>query len=253
MVHDAKDAGMDIVHIDLMYGLPGQTPMQWQEDVERAVELGVQHISAYPLIVFQHQLLSRSILAGTVPEQPSSALIYEMQQYASSVFERAGFERYSLTEFATPGHRCRYVTSNWNGSDYLGFGPGAYSRKGNELWENSVLHSEYEEALRNLRRPIGRDINMSPRQALERDLSLGLCLISVDTSNLEKRTSLRVSEEFGNLIDELQQQRLVRFENGTLSLTTYGIRHATHVMKLFTSQSTSITRRDQWQSRQVAS
>ena len=83
-VSEALEAGIPTVHIDLMYGLPDQTPESWRSDLEQAVALGVHHISAYQLIVFDHELLSRE-MARNDSHLPPPEIIDEMRRMATSV------------------------------------------------------------------------------------------------------------------------------------------------------------------------
>lgn len=237
MVHDAREAGFENIHIDLMYGLPGQGFEDWKDSVNRCIDLGLDHVSTYPLIVFDRQLLSRLILKGSISQQPVVDEIDRMRVYASEAFASAGFERYSLTEFARPGKRCRYVTATWDGSDYLGFGPGAYSRAGRVLWEDSVFHSEYESLLTAATRPVGKGITMSPAECVRRDIAMGLCMLEVNVPLIERRSGASVWETCGSAVERLCADGLLSTSPDRLSLTEGGIRYATHVMKCFTTNS----------------
>jgi len=235
MVEDARAGGIENLHIDLMYGLPGQTFEEWVDSVDRTIGLDVEHVSLYPLIVFENQLLSRMIVTDLMPRQPLYDAVERMRVYAAEAFLAAGFERYSLIEFARPGRRCRYVTATWDGSDYLGFGPGSYSRCGPAVWEDTVLHGRYESMINESKRPVGKSIRMSPPEVVQRDIAMGLCMLSVDIQAIERRAGVSVREVCGDVIDELREQDLVRVEAGRLALTEDGVRYATHVMKCFTT------------------
>jgi oxygen-independent coproporphyrinogen III oxidase len=233
MIADAKKAGFKNVHVDLMYGLPSQTFADWKQAVDWVIDLGVQHVSTYRLIVFRDELLARTLHQGILPKPADVEEIEKMRLYALQAFTSAGFLRYSLTEYARPGYQCKYVTSNWNGSDYLGFGPAAYSRNGPHLWENSVLHSEYEDFVTSFRKPIKKGVTMTPRVQLERDIAMGLCLLSVSIPELEDSTGVNIRENFGTQIRELSSTGLLVETQDQLKLTEDGIRYATHVMKCF--------------------
>jgi oxygen-independent coproporphyrinogen-3 oxidase len=234
MVEDVHQAGLDNVHVDLMYALPGQTLDEWSATLDGAVGLGVSHISAYHLIVFQHELLDRKIVGNVANSIPETSVINEMRQVLAERLEKAGFVRYSLTEFGKPGCQCEYVKSNWNGSDYLGFGPGAYSRNGRWLWENDVLHVRYEEKVASNQLPIGRCHLMGDRTALIRDATMGLCLLELNLDAIQERHSASYSNSFWELIDELVDSGFLFREAEIVKLTSSGIRHATHVMKRIT-------------------
>lgn len=235
MVRAAQDGGMENVHIDLMYALPGLTFAKWRESVDCALRLGVPHISIYQLIIFPDELLARMIHHGEAARPAEREEIHSMRLYADAAFRAAGYTRYSLSEYCKPGFECRYVQATWDGSDYLGMGPGAYSRNGHTLWEDDVIHARYEAKARAGIHPVGKSIVMTPRESMARDLALGLCLLTVDLDEIGLRAGADVVEEFGDTIEELAARNLVARDGNMLLLTETGIRYATHVMKAFVS------------------
>ncbi|MGA4844305.1 radical SAM family heme chaperone HemW [Streptomyces sp. G45] len=233
MAEAVHAAGIENLHVDIMYGLPGQTMDMWRETVQRCLDLGVKHLSAYQMILFPDEVLSRMIRAGEVPPQPHPDVITEMRAYAVETFGRAGLPRYSLTEFAEPGFECRYVITTWDGSDYLGLGPGAYSRNGRQLWENHTVHAAYHRDADNGRRPVGRAVEMTPRQTLERDLAMGLCMLHVQPEELAHRAGIGL-DSVDSVLRDLTELGLIRAEGSQLRLTEPGVRYATEVMKRLT-------------------
>lgn len=235
MVRAAQDGGIENVHIDLMYALPGQTLAQWQESVDRAVALGVTHLSIYQLIVFPNELLARMMRSGAADDQPPSESVNAMRLYAHEQFLAAGYHRYSLSEYCKPGYECRYVRTTWDGSDYLGMGPGAYSRNGSSLWEDDVVHAAYDEKIENDLHPVGKAICMTPREQVARDIALGLCLLEVDLADISRRAGVSAGAEFSETLSTLAARDLIHRHGDLVRLTETGIRYATHVMKAFVS------------------
>lgn len=235
MMEDVRKAGIENLHVDLMYGLPGQAFADWKEAIDRIIGMGVDHVSTYPLIVFESQLLNRTIQKGLLPPQRDAQEYEDMRLYAVNALTSAGFERYSAIEYARPERRCRYVTATWDGSDYLGMGPGAYSRNGLSLWENTVLHTEYEDMLSASKRPVGKAAMMTPRQCLERDIAMGLCMLSVNLDELESRSGIALCDDIEEAIEKLVNDGLLERARDELRLTEDGVRYATYVMKCFTT------------------
>jgi len=234
MIEEIRAAGIENVHIDLMLGLPAQTIKDWEESIDRAIALRVEHISTYKLITFKSQLLDRTFRGGGLPDPPPPDQIEEMYRYSANALTGAGYERYSLTEYCKPGRRSRYVSATWDGSDYLGMGPGAYSRCGFSLWENSPLQGQYRALVAARTRPTWRGTRMEPKQVLARDIAMGLCLLKVDLRALEERTGLLAEEIFGAEIRQLTEDGLLTYDQDVLALTGDGIQYATHVMHTFT-------------------
>ncbi len=234
-IEAAHKAGFSNIHIDLMYGLPNQTFADWKSSVDEAARLGLHHISVYRLIIFQDELMARKLGQGELQPLPDAETIEEMRQYARETLQAHGLRQYSLTEFAKPGHECIYVQRNWDGSDYLGFGPAAYSRHSHHLWENTVFHHKYHELAGAGRLPIGRGMTMTAGECLARDVAMGLCLLSIDIDRLERKSGASLEEQFGRKVAQLVGEGLLTRTEENLGLSEEGIMYATYIMKRFTT------------------
>ena len=122
----ARDAGFSNINLDLMYALPGQTMEQWLDTLDRAVELGVEHISAYSLIVEPGTPMAARVERGeaVVPEDDA---VNAMQRACVERLAKADFGRYEISNYAKPGHACRHNLTYWRRGDYLGLGCAAHS------------------------------------------------------------------------------------------------------------------------------
>ena len=128
-VHDAQAAGFTNLSIDLMFGFPGQTLDQWKQDVQTALSLQVQHLSAYSLMYEEGTVLERMLSAGEITEVDEEVSL-QMYEYLMDALEAAGYEHYELSNFALPGRQSRHNSSYWHGIPYLGVGAGAHSYDG---------------------------------------------------------------------------------------------------------------------------
>ncbi len=137
--HDARQAkaavgivhsaGITNVSLDLIYGLPGQTFEDWQNDVEEVLKLQPTHISAYALSYEEGTLLYERLLQGEISEADEE-LSLAMYQHLITRLESAGFVHYEISNFSLPGYHSRHNSSYWTASPYLGVGPGAHSFDG---------------------------------------------------------------------------------------------------------------------------
>ena len=138
-VHRLQEAGLTNISIDLIYGLPGETLDDWAYSLDQAIALGVKHISAYHLTYEEGTRLWR------MQEQGLVAPIDEEQSVRSFELLRekllaAGYEHYEISNFALPGYHSRHNSSYWQGTKYIGIGPGAHSYDGhNRRWNLSSL------------------------------------------------------------------------------------------------------------------
>lgn len=122
-----RQAGFDSVSIDLIFGAAGETPDSWRDTVAGALSLAPDHLSAYGLTVEPGTALSRGIAAGApAPDPDVQADDYEHLVDAAA---GTGLVHYEVSNFAAPGHVCRYNLSTWAQGEYLAFGLGAHGHR----------------------------------------------------------------------------------------------------------------------------
>jgi oxygen-independent coproporphyrinogen III oxidase len=122
----ARDAGLDNVSIDLIFGLPARLGRDWALDLERAVALGPAHVSLYGLTAEPATPLGRRVEAGreALADDESYAAEYLL---AVEVLGAAGLRPYEVSNFSRPGRESRHNRAYWRHRPYLGLGPGAHS------------------------------------------------------------------------------------------------------------------------------
>lgn len=125
----ANAAGMRS-SVDLIYGAPGESLDDWRTSVRTAIDLGVNHISAYALTVAPNTKMGRQIDAGTLPtpDDDDEATKYEI---ADDLLGAAGLEWYEISNWARPGYESQHNLGYWRNVDWAGLGPGAHSHYGN--------------------------------------------------------------------------------------------------------------------------
>ncbi len=157
----AKSAGFSNISIDLIYGLPNQSLADWEHNIQVALELGVQHISAYHLTYHEGTVFYDRLKKGTLKEAPDELSLQQFQLLIDKLTE-AGFEQYEISNFARPGYYSGHNSSYWKNKKYLGFGPSAHSydlktrrwnvasignyldqiESGQVYWENEILSEQ---------------------------------------------------------------------------------------------------------------
>lgn len=128
-VREAQRAGFGNISIDLIYGIPGMSDREWRDNLERALSLEVQHISAYHLTVEPRTVFGRRAAQGKftpVDEETSQRQYLTLHRTLTA----AGYEHYEISNFARPGRRSRHNSAYWTGEPYLGIGPSAHSYDG---------------------------------------------------------------------------------------------------------------------------
>lgn len=163
--------------VDLIYGAPGESLEQWRTSVQAALDLGVNHISAYALTLEPTTKMGRQVAAGTIaaPNDDDEAAKYEE---AEKLLSAAGFEWYEISNWARGGEVSRHNLGYWRNVDWAGIGPGAHSHYGRlRAWDTrhprmwgKQLHSQVL--------PWGGTEEITAAEDLEETVMLGLRLRS---------------------------------------------------------------------------
>ncbi len=125
-VKSLRAIGLRNISIDLMFGFPGETLDDWLTDIEKALSLNVEHISAYSLMYEEGTLLNKMLEQGKIKEidEETSLAMYNAltEQLTSN-----GYKHYEISNFALPGYRSRHNSSYWQQVRYIGLGAAAHS------------------------------------------------------------------------------------------------------------------------------
>lgn len=186
-VRMAQAAGFDNISIDLMYALPTQTMQQWQNDVQTALRLGVQHISSYGLIYEEGTAITKLLYNNKI-EPIDEELEMQMYDYLIEQLTAHGFEHYEVSNFALSGRRSRHNSSYWNDTPYLGLGAGAHSYDGRvRRWNISDLDQYIQQALSHSLQPEQEVLSAEDRRTERIMLSLRTNQgVSIDDIDMDK-------------------------------------------------------------------
>jgi oxygen-independent coproporphyrinogen-3 oxidase len=139
----ARDAGFDHVSLDLIYATPGETANDFDASLDAAIGAGVDHVSAYSLIVEEGTRLAARVRRGEIPA-PDDDVAADRYLAADAALAAAGMRWYEVSNWArTPADRCQHNLLYWRGGDWWGFGPGAHSHVGGVRWWNVKHPSAY--------------------------------------------------------------------------------------------------------------
>ncbi len=140
VVKNAQRIGFDNITIDLMYGIHGLSNQMWIDTIKQALDLGVQHISAYHLTIEPKTVFGIREKRGELTPVDESVGA-EQYDILHNMLESAGFEHYEVSNFAKSGFRAKHNSSYWRGDKYLGVGPSAHSFNGESRdWNISSLN-----------------------------------------------------------------------------------------------------------------
>jgi putative oxygen-independent coproporphyrinogen III oxidase len=158
---EAMAAGFEHVNLDLIYGTPGESDDDLMRSVDAAVEAGVDHVSAYALLVEEGTALARRVRRGelTAPDDDVLAHRYELVDARLSA---AGMTWYEVSNWSRPGGECRHNLGYWDGGQWWGAGPGAHGFVGTMRWWNVKHPSAYAEMLAGAALPVAGFEQLGP-------------------------------------------------------------------------------------------
>jgi oxygen-independent coproporphyrinogen III oxidase len=227
-VETALATGFEALSIDLIFGVPDQPEERWMANLERAVALGVPHVSTYGLTVEERTPLAKMVSLGRILPAEEETL---RERYLNTIdyLSSSGYEHYEISSFSRPGGRSLHNQLYWRHGNYVGVGPSAHS-----LWWQSASRAARWANVRNLRQYVALlDQKQRPIEAqdvLGMDeladeyvmLRLRLPLEGLDLDTLEQRYGVDLLSEKLDEIAALEEAGLARLRGGVLRLTPAG-------------------------------
>ena len=131
----ARQAGFDHVNLDLIYGTPGETDSDVRDSVNACINAGVDHVSAYSLIVEPGTPMSRAVKSGVLPP-PDEDACADRSNIIDVMLQGADFNWYEVSNWAKPGGECEHNQAYWTNANWWGIGPGAHSHLDGRRWVN---------------------------------------------------------------------------------------------------------------------
>ena len=147
-----RQAGICNISIDLMFGFPGETLADWEQDIDEALRLGVEHISAYSLMYEEGTTLHRWLSEGRIQEIDDD-LSLRMYDCLVDRLTAAGYRHYEISNFALPQRESRHNSSYWRDVPYMGLGASAHSFDGRQRSWNVADIETYIAAIGRGERP----------------------------------------------------------------------------------------------------
>ncbi|MEM7601856.1 MAG: radical SAM family heme chaperone HemW [Verrucomicrobiota bacterium] len=209
-----REVGFENISVDLMFSIPGQTPESWKRDLDTAIALEPDHISAYNLTYEEDtDFLARHISGELDADEDRDAILFEntIDRLAA-----AGYAQYEVSNYARPGFESQHNQAYWQGADYLGLGPGAVSTVEGRRWTTLPDTATYIQSI-----------------SERKDTKVNEETLSKDDRRLEA-IALRLRTEQGcpvdliglddglNRVEPLTKQGLIELKNGQVRLTRAG-------------------------------
>jgi oxygen-independent coproporphyrinogen III oxidase len=222
----AREAGFDQVNLDLMAGLPGETDLSWKQTIDQVAELAPDCVTIYQCELSHNSILYKSMQSGrNIP----MANWPTKRRWVSEAFEslrEAGYTIYGAYWAVRDPARNRYsyVTEHyWRGEDLLALGETSFGYLSNYHYQNVDTFDSYTANCAAGKLPLWRAYQMSPEENLRRQLILQLKTGRVDFDRLQKIFQVDIASHFAGVLEDLQDQAMLHFDETGVSLTREGL------------------------------
>jgi oxygen-independent coproporphyrinogen-3 oxidase len=177
-VSEARAVGFERISLDLIYGTPGESDEDWRTSLDAALATGVEHVSAYSLIIEPGTRLAARVARGELP-MPDDDVLADRYAIADEKLSAAGLDWYEVSNWAaTPQAQATHNVLYWTGGNWWGIGPGAHSHVGGVRWWNVKHPREYAARLAAQDSPAAAREVLSARDRTTEDVMLRLRLRS---------------------------------------------------------------------------
>ena len=223
-----RAAGISNINVDLIAGLPHQTPDSWDFSLNEAIATAAPHVSVYMLEVDEDSRLGREVIAGGTRYHahfvPDDEAVTDFYVTACERLEAAGIHQYEISNFARHGCESRHNLKYWTRQPYFGFGVDAHSMLLSSTSDlNAVRFAPPDSLDRYMQNTPLQRTAVSPHEALEESFFLGLRLSGgVNLDELETKFGAAEVQANRASISELLQSRLLQQSGNLISLSVRG-------------------------------
>lgn len=233
-IRAARGAGFERIGIDLIFGLPGQTPADWRADLTRAISFAPEHLSCYLLSyepgtpLFQRRSQKEVRPLG----EARCADLYEV---TAECLEAAGYLHYEVSNFArTDAFRSRHNSKYWSGAPYVGLGPSAHSYIDPVRWWNHGDVDAYIAALSAGKPAPGQKEVLNREQQMTEAIYLGLRTSDgIDPAEFQKKFNVDLPALFAETLAALAEDGLLHAGTRRLRLSRRGMLFLDHIAGMF--------------------
>ncbi|MEI4800233.1 radical SAM family heme chaperone HemW [Bacillus sp. NPDC077411] len=221
-IREAQEVGFTNINVDLIYALPRQTIEDVRETLDIAFTLGVQHFSAYSLIVEPKTVFYNLMNKGKLrlPGEDHEAKMYEI---VMDEMEKHGYQQYEISNFSKEGYESRHNLTYWNNEEYYGFGAGAHSYVKGERIQNVGPLKQYFAKIDEAGLPYLDVHTVTGQEKMEEELFLGLRKTAgVSKIEFSKKFGVEMNDIFAKQLHHNKEHELLQETNNHVCLTRKG-------------------------------
>ena len=228
-----REAGFGNINIDLIFGHPGQSPDDWERDLQAALELNPEHISTYALTYEEGTSLTGDLENGVIQELDEYTAL-EMYKTSIRCLAQNGYHHYEISNFAKQGRECVHNLVYWKNLGYAGVGAGAFSFIDGVRTSNEKDIDKYIDGINKHTRTKPFWENLALNQYASETVVMSLRLRrGISNTDFYERFGYNIEDQFREQIHGLSKDGLVSYEDERLKLTEKGLFIADTVMAEF--------------------
>jgi len=222
-VQRAREANFENLSLDLMFGLPGQTVERWRDNLQKAIDLEPDHISAYNLTIEPDTVFYKQQSQGQLI-MPADDFQRELFEITIDTLTGAGYEHYEISNYAKPGKQSRHNLNYWVDGEYLGLGAGASSFFNGDRTKNTSLPARYIAQINKSKTAVESRETPDKRQRMGEAVMLGLRLMKgLNLATFEQQFSISFLDVYVDTIEKLKGMGLLEISGGRAALTHEGL------------------------------
>lgn len=219
----AREVGFFNCNIDLISGLPGQTPDGWEDTLLKVVSLNPEHISAYSLMIEEGTPFFEMEKEGVLC-LPDEEAEWKMYERTAKILEKAGYRRYEISNYAKLGWECRHNQIYWNGQEYLGLGLGASSYIKEERFRNISDLEKYLKYAKEPKQLYAEIIKLTLADKMEEFMFLGLRRTEgISKAEFRKKFESSIETIYGESLKKWEKEGALEAHGDKIWLTQRGM------------------------------
>lgn len=218
-----RKIGFENINVDLMFGLPGQRLIDIEETLNKIVDLDIEHISFYSLILEENTLLNTWYDQGKI-ELPDEDLERQMYYEGIKILNDNGYDHYEISNFAKKGLESQHNLLYWELKPYLAFGISAHSNIDNKRFGNYNDFKSYYNSLENLKFPRQGEEYIEKDMEMAEYLIMGLRLIQgISKEDFYNRFGVEIEKVYGHVLKKYEKQKLLYIDEERVRFTSKGL------------------------------
>ena len=231
-IENALKLGFKQLSIDLIYGTPSMTDENWIQNLNRAFDFGVQHLSSYALTVEPKTALQQLIAKGKTQEVNEEHTARQFEILLDKTAS-AAYEQYEISNFCLPPHYAKHNSSYWKGAHYIGIGPSAHSYNEVSRQWNVANNAKYISSIESGKIPSEIEILTEAEQYNEFIMTSLRTKWGANPKKIEEKWGTAQMDDFLKLAESFVLKGQMKLEQGIYSLTNSGKLMADGIMAEF--------------------